>query len=227
MKKIFCLMIAAIMLLLAISVSAAELDPSSESTALETEVVLQEESAESVFPQEDTVFASETITETDALIVIDESMSWNEIVFAVAEACGISIEEAEKTVSNIRIVGDKYFGENDLWVHITEDMDMHPAKWTFIGLVLALALFLVGLLIKRVISDATSMAKLKIAVSNIDAALNGDEKGSDGKALSIRAMINEKNGHIELLEKENEALAAKAEAHRQGYNLLFLALLSR
>lgn len=208
MKKLICIMIAAIMLLFALPAGATELGSESESfidSVVESEEISAEESSEIVFPE------SETAVETEAVIVIDESMSWSEVVFAIAEVCGISVEEAEKMVGNIRIVGDKYFGESDLWAQVVTDMDAHPAKWTLIGMLIALILFLVGLLVKRVISDATAMAKLKVAVSNIDAALNGDERDSKGNALSIRAMINEKNGHIELLEKENVELKTKAE----------------
>lgn len=221
MKKFICLMIVAIMLFLALPVGATELGSETESfigSVAESEETSADESADIVFPE------GETAGETDAVIVIDESMSWSEVVFAIAEACGISVEEAERMVGNIRVVGDKYFGESDLWAQVVTDMDAHPAKWTLIGMLIALILFLVGLLVKRVISDATAMAKLKVAVSNIDAALNGDEKDSKGNALSIRAMISEKNGHVELLEKENVELKAKAEELAQVVETLNKAI---
>ncbi len=170
--------------------------------------ILTDTDAEELSDSEDTTEPN-IVGESDGSL-IQESMSLSEMVLAIAESLGVSVGEAEQIVSNIRTIGDKYLGESDLWPYIAEDMDAYPAKWTIIGMIFALVLFLIGLLIKRVISDATTMLKMRVALSNIDSALNGDEKDENGNALSIRAMINEKNGHIELLEKENEALQGKA-----------------
>ena len=152
-------------------------------------------------------FAVETATETEGAVesvvesatevAIDESMSLSEVIVAISKACGVSVEEAEKIVSDIKAIGDEYLGEIDLWVRISEDMETHPAKWTLLGLLLATVFVLIGVLIKRVITDAMTAQKMKIALENLDKALNGDEKDENGKALSIRAMIGEKNGQIE------------------------------
>lgn len=160
-------------------------------------------------------FAVETATETEGTVesvvesatevAIDETMSLSEVILAVSRACGVSVEEAEKIVLGIKAIGDEYLGENDLWVRISADMEEHPAKWTMLGLLLATVFVLIGVLIKRVITDAVTAQKMKIALENLDHALNGDERDENGKALSIRAMIGEKNGQIEKLEKENEA----------------------
>lgn len=160
-------------------------------------------------------FAVETVAETEGTVesvvesatevAIDESMSLSEVIVAISKACGVSVEEAEKIVSDIKAIGDEYLGEIDLWVRISADMEEHPAKWTMLGLLLATVFVLIGVLIKRVITDAMTAQKMKIALENLDKALNGDEKDENGKALSIRAMIGEKNGQIEKLEKENEA----------------------
>ena len=160
-------------------------------------------------------FAVETATETEGTVesvvesatevAIDESMSLSEVIVAISKACGVSVEEAEKIVSDIKAIGDEYLGEIDLWVRISEDMETHPAKWTLLGLLLATVFVLIGVLIKRVITDAMTAQKMKIALENLDKALNGDEKDENGKALSIRAMIGEKNGQIEKLEQENAA----------------------
>lgn len=143
--------------------------------------------------------------EYEGTIEIDDTMSLSEVILAVADRCGISVEEAEKMVADIRVIGDRYLGENDLWVRISADMEEHPAKWTMLGLLLATVFVLIGVLIKRVINDAMTNQRMKVALENLDKALNGDEKDENGKALSIRAMIGEKNGQIEKLEKENEA----------------------
>lgn len=188
MKKVFLICLAVMFVLGVVPISATE-------TGVETEVA---ETAEIVSEA-----PAETPAETD--IVIDESMSLSEVIIAISKACGVSIEDAEKMVVNIKTVGDQYLGEHDLWVRISADMEEHPAKWTLLGLLLATVFVLIGVLIKRVINDAMTNQRMKVALENLDKALNGDEKDENGKALSIRAMIGEKNGQIEKLEKENEA----------------------
>lgn len=184
MKKIFLICLAVMFVLGVVPISATE-------TGVATEVA---ETAEIV---------SEAPAETD--IVINEMMSLSEVILAVAERCSISVEDAEKMVADIRVIGDRYLGENDLWVRISADMEEHPAKWTLFGLLLATVFALIGVLIKRVINDAMTTQRMKVALENLDKALNGDERDENGKALSIRAMIGEKNGQIEKLEKENAA----------------------
>lgn len=153
----------------------------------------------------ETAIGTEAITEGMTDLEIDETMSLSEVILAVSKACGVSVEEAERIVLGIKAIGDEYLGENDLWVRISADMEEHPAKWTMLGLLLATVFVLIGVLIKRVITDALTAQKMKVALENLDHALNGDERDENGKALSIRAMIGEKNGQIEKLEKENEA----------------------
>lgn len=166
------------------------------------ETVAVDEPAES---EADIVFNE---TAAESFIVIDESMSLSEVILSLAERYGISVSEAENMIYEIREIGDRYLSDSDLWSAIVEDMDARPAKWTVIGLISLAVLGLIGLLIKRVLSDAVAMSRLKVAVSNIDLALNGDE---EGKEVSIRSMISEKNGHIELLEKENDELKVRTE----------------
>ena len=163
-------------------------------------------------------------SEIESFAVIDGSMSLSEVILAIAERCGISVEEAEKMVTDIRVIGDRYLGGNDLWLRVTEDMEEHPAKWTLFGVLILIVLFLIGVLIKRVISDAVSTQRMKVALERIDEAINGDEKDENGRALSIRAMINEKNGHIDLLEKENGELKAKTEELTQVIDTLKTAI---
>ena len=148
---------------------------------------------------------SETVTEVTEGIVIDEGATLSEVILDLANRYGISVTEAEELVKTIKSVGDRYFGESDIWEMVVEDMGANPAKWTLIALVFLLLLALIGVLIKRVLNDAITAQRMKIAIENLDKALNGDEKDENGKALSIRAMIGEKNGQIEKLEKENSA----------------------
>lgn len=201
MKKLIIAAVLIAVLLFALPVSATEVE-----TTIETEVI-SEDTAE-----------IETTVAVD--VEIGEELSFSETVIAIADKLGISVEEAEDLVQSIREFGDEYFSDTDLWSRVTADMDAHPAKWTIFGLLAALVLFLIGLLIKRVISDATTLSRIKITLKEIRKALFGDEdEQSEG---SIRAMIAAKNGQIDelggqvaQLGSENAALVAKTEALEQ------------
>ena len=267
MKKTFVFLLTIIFAAVSfITVSATESNALTE-TEFETDVdggvetvgdtVIEgttvEETAEALETTEisETTWAAETTEpseatkadeSTEALIEIRDDMSFSEIVFAIADAFGISVEEAEKMVANIRELGDRYLSDSDLWGQIAADMDAHPAKWTLIGLMAALILFLIGLLIKRVISDATAISRLKVAVAGIDRALSGDGQGDGQDELSVRALIRASNeqletfkgehgeqleqiktehhAQIEQLKGENVALAAKVEEQTQAVQSL-------
>ena len=201
MKKLIIAAVLIAVLLFALPVSATEVE-----TGIETEVI-----------SEDT---AEIATTVAVDVEIGEELSFSETVLAIADKLGISVEEAEDLVQSIREFGDEYFSDTDLWSRVTADMDAHPAKWTIFGLLAALVLFLIGLLIKRVISDATTLSRIKITLKEIRKALFGDEdEQSEG---SIRAMIAAKNGQIDelggqvaQLGSENAALVAKTEALEQ------------
>lgn len=201
MKKLIIAAMLIAVLLFALPVSATEVE-----TTIETEVI-SEDTAE-----------IETTVAVD--VEIGEELSFSETVLAIADKLGISVEEAEDLVQSIREFGDEYFSDTDLWSRVTADMDAHPAKWTIFGLLAALVLFLIGLLIKRAISDATTLSRIKITLKDIRKALFGDEdEQSEG---SIRAMIAAKNGQIDelggqvaQLGSENAALVAKTEALEQ------------
>lgn len=203
MKKLIIAAVLIAVLLFALPVSATEVE-----TGIETEVI-SEDTAE-----------IETTVAVD--VEIGEELSFSETVLAIADKLGISVEEAEDLVQSIREFGDEYFSDTDLWSRVTADMDAHPAKWTIFGLLAALVLFLIGLLIKRVISDATTLSRLKVAVAGIDRALSGDGQGDTQGEPSIRALINGNNERLEefkrehgeqleLLKGENAALAARNE----------------
>lgn len=201
MKKLIIAAVLIAVLLFALPVSATEVE-----TTIETELI-SEDTAE-----------IETTVAVD--VEIGEELSFSETVLAIADKLGISVEEAEDLVQSIGEFGDEYFSDTDLWSRVTADMDAHPAKWTIFGLLAALVLFLIGLLIKRVISDATTLSRIKITLKDIRKALFGDEdEQSEG---SIRAMIAAKNGQIDelggqvaQLGSENAALVAKTEALEQ------------
>lgn len=193
MKKLIIALMMLSVLLFAIPVSATD-----DTTFYESETSV-----------ETTIEAEQTEVEesVEALPEISENASFSEIVLAIADAFGVSTEKAEEMVASIRNLGDKYLSDSDLWDMIVMDMDAHPARWTTIGLLLAVVLVLIGLLIKRVISDSTALSRLKISVAGIYKALSIE----DGDNPPIPAMIAEKNEQINTLVEENAALSGQVE----------------
>lgn len=198
MKKLIIALMMVSVLLFAIPVSATDDTTFFESeTSVETTIADEAEQTE----------VEESVT-VEALPEISENASFSEIVLAIADAFGVSTEKAEEMVASIRNLGDKYLADSDLWDMIVMDMDAHPARWTTIGLLLAVVLVLIGLLIKRVISDSTALSRLKISVAGIYKALS-IEDGEDNP--SIPTMIAEKNEQINTLVEENAVLSGRVE----------------
>ena len=209
MKKIyFILTVIMIFALLTVGVSATEGE-----SAVWTETSGKSE-AESFTVSEtgsegESVTEYETGSETDILIggdvegetvFTENEQTLSEAILAVAEELGISFEEAQRLVANALVLGEKYFAESDFWALIVEDVQENPARWTLLAAAFLVILFLIGILIKRVLSDAVTNQKMKMALEGISKALFGDE---DGDGTSIKAMIAEKNEQIETLKAEN------------------------
>lgn len=201
MKKIiaYFLMSAILLMMLTVSIGATEVNTEA-GTAIEstkTEAVTE------------SVTETETVTEDGEIgletVVIDQEASFSEVVLALADKFDISVEKAEELARDIKVIGDKYLGDSDLWAMVVEDMSAHPAKWTLYCMVVLLIIALIGVLIKRVLKDAITVQRIKISIEEIVKALNGDEKDENGMAVSIRGLIGEKNGQIEALEAQNKA----------------------
>lgn len=219
MKKLIIavMMIAVLVFALPAGAVETEVDSAAEGTEYTgADTVIEDTTAGETTVTETTIVettvAETTATETaesvttEALIDINEDMSFSELVLAIADKFGVSVEEAEKMVGSIREIGDKYLSDSDLWDEVTADMDANPARWTLIGLMAALIIFLIGLLIKRVISDATTLSRLKMSVTDIRRGLLGDEEGGEQGDASICTLIKEKNMQIEQLKIDNASL---------------------
>lgn len=199
MKKIICFLICAAIIFAAVLPTAAS------------------ETAEEVVTEETTEAVTEVVTEAVTEADIDGSMSLSEMILALAQKFGISVEDAEKLVGDVKDVGDKYLEGNGLWDKISEDIQKNPAKWTIYGIVALLVLFLIGVLIKRVINDALNGQRQRIAIENIDKSINGDE---DVPGNSLRELINKKNDDIDHLGKEHVGLEKRVDELKMTADLL-------
>jgi hypothetical protein len=214
MKKIFAyfLMSAILLMMLTVSIGATEVNTEAGTfteSVTETEAVTETETETETETKTETETTLETVTEDGEIgletVGIDQEASFSEVVLALADKFDISVEKAEELARDIKVIGDKYLGDSDLWALVVEDMSAHPAKWTLYCMVVLLIIALIGVLIKRVLNDAITVQRIKIAIEELAKALNGDEKDENGKAVSIRGLIGEKNGQIEALEAQNKA----------------------
>lgn len=195
MKKIICFLICAAIIFAAVLPIAAS------------------ETATEVVTEATTEAVTEAVTEAD----IDGSMSLSEMILALAQKFGISVEDAEELVGDVKNVGDKYLEGNGLWDKISEDIQKNPAKWTVYGIVALLILFLIGVLIKRVINDALNGQRQRIAIENIGKSIDGDEEAPGN---SLRELINKKNDDIDLLGKEHVGLEKRVDELKMTADLL-------
>ena len=140
---------------------------------------------------------AETVTEVDTVV---DNVPISEIILSVAGDLGITFEEAQELVARAVALGDKYFAESDLWGMVVTDIQENPARWVLVAAAFLVILFLIGILVKRVLNDAVTNQKMKIALEGISKALFGSE---DDDGTSIKAMISEKNEQIESLKTEN------------------------
>ena len=166
----------------------------------------------------------ETTTEIDIDLdigavhdIIENSSSFSEAVVAIADRFGISIEDAEKLVNDMKTLGDKYLGGTELWEIIKNDMSVNPGKYVIIAFAILILVALIAFMLKWIISNMGQLRTLKIYVASLRKSVDGDDD-EDGK-LSLRSLITAKNGEIKALEDkdaelEKEVIKLREEAAR-------------
>ena len=140
--------------------------------------------------------------------IIENSSSFAEAVIAIADRFGISIEDAEKLVGDMKALGDKYLGESEMWEIIKNDMAQNPGKYVVIALVILIIVAIIGFMLKWIVSNIGQIRALKMDVRGIKNSIEGDENG-EGKATSLRGLITAKNDEIKALKDKDAALEAE------------------
>ena len=136
--------------------------------------------------------------------IVENSSSFSEAVIEIAERFGISIEDAEGLVADMKALGDKYLGESELWSIIKNDMSLNPEKYVVIALVILLLVALIAFMLKWIISNMGQLRTLKMNVASLKKSVDGDD--SEDGTLSLRSLITAKNGEIKALEEKDAAL---------------------
>ena len=186
-----------------------------------TEIV-ESEAVSECEAEEDTVESEALSEKIDIDIgevheIVENSSSFSEAVIEIAERFGISIEDAEGLVADMKALGDKYLGESELWSIIKDDMSLNPEKYVVIALVILLIVALIVVILKWIISNMGQLRTLKMNVASLKKSVDGDD--SEGGTLSLRSLITAKNGEIKALEEkdaelEKEVIKLREEAAR-------------
>lgn len=148
--------------------------------------------------------------------IVENSSSFAEAVIGIAERFGISIEDAEELVNDMKALGDKYLGENELWAVIKNDMAQNPEKYIVIALIILVFIAIIVVLIKSIISNMGQLRVLKMRVAGLCKSVDGD---GAGEGDSLRSLISAKNDEIKALEEkdaelEKEVIKLREEAAR-------------
>ncbi len=140
--------------------------------------------------------------------IIENSSSFAEAVIAIADRFGISIEDAEKLVGDMKALGDKYLGESEVWEIVKHDMENNPGKYVVVALIVLVLVAIIGLMLKWIVSNIGQIRALKIDLRSLKKSVDGDDS-DEGKANSLRYLISAKNGRIEALERENAEIKSE------------------
>jgi hypothetical protein len=146
--------------------------------------------------------------------IVENSSSFSEAVLAIADRFGVSVEDAEKLVNDMKALGDKYLGESEIWVIIKNDMEQNPGKYVGVAMVILIILAIVAFMIKWIISNIGQMRVMKMDVASLKRSVDGDgdDEEGDDKVKSLRALICAKNNEISVLEEREAALEAEVQS---------------
>ena len=188
-----------------------------------------ESAAESVFEgaeaeQEsaaDTGLVSEAFTESESEAYIDGdilddiisgSESKTQAVIKLAEAMGITVEDAEALIDKFITFGDEHFEDSDLWVSLKQDVSEHPDKWIIIAIVALAFVALIVFLIRSVIKNTLTQTNTKLRMLSIEEHAAGVKKQVEAYKVELDEIKLEADEMRETLDTILEILIAESEA---------------
>ena len=224
MKRKFIAIMAVIMALALLTVGAG----ATESDSGTVESLSPENATESVFEGSETVAEVENESTLDAIesetfaeSYIDEdilgelisgSESKTQAVIKLAEAMGITVEDAEALIDKFITFGDEHFEDSDLWSALKQDVNLHPDKWIIIALVALAFVALVVFLIRSVIKNTLTQTNTKIKMASIEEHAMGVEKQGEELKVQFTALKEEADEMRETLDTVLQLLMSEAEA---------------
>lgn len=224
MKRILVFTLAAVMVLSLFVVSAGAIE-SDTAADVGTEA---ESAAESIFEGSETVAEAESESTLDAIesetfaeSYIDEdilgelisgSESKTQAVIKLAEAMGITVEDAEALIDKFITFGDEHFEDSDLWSALKQDVNEHPDKWVLIALVALAFVALVVFLIRSAIKNTLTQTNTKLRMASIEEHAKGVEKQGEELKVQFTALKEEADEMRETLDTVLQLLMSAAEA---------------
>ena len=224
MKRKFIAIMAVIMVLALLTVGAG----ATEGDSGTVESLSPENATESIFEGSETVAEAESESTLDAIesetfaeSYIDEdilgelisgSESKTQAVIKLAEAMGITVEDAEALIDKFITFGDEHFEDSDLWSALKQDVNLHPDKWIIIALVALAFVALVVFLIRSVIKNTLTQTNTKIKMASIEEHAKGVEKQGEELKVQFTALKEEADEMRETLDTVLQLLMSAAEA---------------
>lgn len=142
MKRIFCATVVVLMLIaFALPVFATE-SGAVEVTETPTVVVTEGQSGTQIPTETETVIETEAVIEPEAVLdgedaseivgIIENSDSRAEAILAIINKYGCSQEKAEEILDAFIEIGEKYLGQNELWIGFKNDIQENRNFWIMI-----------------------------------------------------------------------------------------------
>lgn len=201
MKKIFIfLMMLALCMAVILPVGATE---TFEGTFESTEYLSGSESVtESVEDTEeshsvsDSEFVSETESQTENIAaIIGDADSRLDAIVKIAEAMGITLDEAEALLDKMVALGDEHLADSDLWNDIRADILENPDRWIIVALVVLMLIALVTFIIRGLIKNTTAQAATRANIIDIK---ENEAKISEKVNAATKKLSSIEGEHVEI-----------------------------
>lgn len=224
MKRILAFTLAAVMVLSLFMVSAGATESDSgtakssstenatESIFEGSETVAEVESESTLDAIESETFAESYIDEDILGELISGSESKTQAVIKLAEAMGITVEDAEALIDKFITFGDEHFEDSDLWSALKQDVNEHPDKWVLIALVALAFVALVVFLIRSAIKNTLTQTNTKLRMASIEEHAKGVEKQGEDLKVQFTALKEEADEMRETLDTVLQLLMSEVEA---------------
>ena len=249
MKKIFCYILSVMLILSVLTVTAL----ATESVAVEVTESIAESITESITESiEDS--AIESITETitineeaasEIVSIVEGSSSKAQAILDIAERLGVTYEEAEGVLNAMLAAGDKYLGENELWIGFKRDVQENLQFWVIVIVCALAALSIAGIVVVQLTKTNPTMRRAMIGTQDTVKICNEIQTANSQTLANIeksfaevakneaiyQKLLQEKEETIIKLEeaiKELEIKAAKEKKNMvlaESYNLQILKLI--
>lgn len=221
-KTIYYIVIVMLVLaVLLLPISASE-------SMTESVTEIETESASEIVTELTSEGASEALTEaisidedaaSEIIGIIEDSGSKTQAILEIAEKLGITYEEAEDVLDTFLEVGDKYLGENKIWIGFKRDVQENLQFWV---IVVVCALSVLTIIVMIFIQVAKTNPMMRKSMFGMDKALGYTEKTSNailqtlGEIKSLHAEATEKEAVYQkiIAEKEDNILKLEEKIKR-------------